>query len=97
MAPSFSPKARARRWEIAGAPARYRIPHRENARAGRANEDLRRASGAAARRRKLRFCRITILVGEPLYFAAADVEGQGREVYPRVSQRVMDAIAALRL
>lgn len=46
---------------------------------------------------RLRFHPITIVVGEPLYFSAADVEGPGREVYPRLSQRVMDAIAALQL
>jgi 1-acyl-sn-glycerol-3-phosphate acyltransferase len=46
---------------------------------------------------RLRFCPITIVVGEPLYFTAADLEGNGREVYPRLSQRVMDAIAALKL
>jgi 1-acyl-sn-glycerol-3-phosphate acyltransferase len=46
---------------------------------------------------RLRFCPITIVVGEPLYFTAADVEGHGREAYPRLSQRVMDAIAALQL
>ena len=46
---------------------------------------------------KLRLCPITIVVGEPLRFTAADVEGHGREVYQRLSQRVMDAIAALKL
>ena len=46
---------------------------------------------------KLRFCPITIVVGEPIRFTAADVEGSGREIYPRLSQRVMDAIAALKL
>ncbi len=46
---------------------------------------------------KLRFCRITIVIGEPLYFTAADLEGNNREVYPRLAQRVMDAIAALHL
>ncbi len=46
---------------------------------------------------RLRFCRITIVVGEPLYFTAADLAGNNREVYPRLSQRVMDAIAALHL
>ncbi len=46
---------------------------------------------------RLRFCPITIVVGEPLRFTAADIEGNGREVYPRLSQRVMDAIAALKL
>jgi 1-acyl-sn-glycerol-3-phosphate acyltransferase len=46
---------------------------------------------------KLRFCRITIAIGEPLRFSAAEVEGYGREVYPRLSQRVMDAIATLKI
>ena len=46
---------------------------------------------------RLRFCSITIVVGEPLRFTAADLEGNGREVYSRLSQRVMDAIAALKL
>jgi 1-acyl-sn-glycerol-3-phosphate acyltransferase len=46
---------------------------------------------------KLRFCPITIVVGEPLWFTAAEIEGHGREVYPRLSQRVLEAIAALRL
>lgn len=46
---------------------------------------------------KLRFCPITIVVGEPLRFTAADVVGHGREVYQHLSQRVMDAIAALKL
>lgn len=46
---------------------------------------------------KLRFCPITIVIGEPLRFTAADVEGHGREVYQRLSQRVMDAIATLKL
>jgi 1-acyl-sn-glycerol-3-phosphate acyltransferase len=46
---------------------------------------------------RLRFCPIVIVVGEPLRFTAAEVEGAGRVVYPRISQRVMDAIAALRL
>jgi 1-acyl-sn-glycerol-3-phosphate acyltransferase len=46
---------------------------------------------------KLRFCRITIAIGEPLRFSAAEVEGYGREVYPRLSQRVRVAIAALKI
>ncbi len=46
---------------------------------------------------KLRFRPITIVVGEPLRFTAAEVEGKGRDVYPLLSQRVMDAIAALKL
>ncbi len=46
---------------------------------------------------RLRFCRITIVVGEPIRFTADDLEGDKREIYPRLSQRVMDAIAALKL
>jgi len=46
---------------------------------------------------RLRFCPITIVVGEPLHFTSADLEGSGREVYSRLSKRVMDSIAALRL
>jgi 1-acyl-sn-glycerol-3-phosphate acyltransferase len=46
---------------------------------------------------KLRFCPITIVVGEPMRFTAADVAGNGRKVYPALSERVMDAIAALKL
>jgi 1-acyl-sn-glycerol-3-phosphate acyltransferase len=46
---------------------------------------------------KLRFCPITIVVGEPLYFSEADLEGDKRDLYPRLSQRVMDAIASLHL
>ncbi len=56
-----------------------------------AHEALPRGGG------KLRFCPITIVVGEPLRFTAADIEGHGREVYPRLAQRVMDAISALQL
>jgi 1-acyl-sn-glycerol-3-phosphate acyltransferase len=41
--------------------------------------------------------RITIVVGEPIFFTQGDVEPGGKEVYQRLSQRVMDAIAALRM
>lgn len=44
---------------------------------------------------RVRFCRITVVVGEPIYFTAADLEGPGRELYSQLSQRVMDAITAL--
>jgi 1-acyl-sn-glycerol-3-phosphate acyltransferase len=40
---------------------------------------------------------ITLVVGEPIHFTAADVQEAGKDVYTRLSQRVMDAIAALRL
>lgn len=56
-----------------------------------AHEALPRGGG------KLRLCPITIVVGEPIRFTAEEVAGNGREVYPRLSQRVMDAIAQLHL
>ncbi len=56
-----------------------------------AHEALPRGGG------RLRFCPITIVVGEPLFFTAADLEGNHREIYSRLSQRVMEAIAALEL
>jgi 1-acyl-sn-glycerol-3-phosphate acyltransferase len=39
--------------------------------------------------------RVTIVVGEPIRFTREDVEAGGKEVYQALSQRVMDAIAAL--
>jgi 1-acyl-sn-glycerol-3-phosphate acyltransferase len=47
--------------------------------------------------RRVRFYPITVVVGEPIYFTAADLQPPGREFYTRLSQRVMDAIAALSL
>jgi 1-acyl-sn-glycerol-3-phosphate acyltransferase len=41
--------------------------------------------------------RITVVVGEPIHFSESDFQSQDREVYARLSQRVMDAIAAIRL
>jgi 1-acyl-sn-glycerol-3-phosphate acyltransferase len=41
--------------------------------------------------------KITIVVGEPIYFSEADLSGGGKDRYMRLSQRVMDAIAALQL
>jgi 1-acyl-sn-glycerol-3-phosphate acyltransferase len=41
--------------------------------------------------------KITIVVGEPIHFSDADFAGGGKDVYGRISQKVMDAIAALRL
>ena len=41
--------------------------------------------------------KITIVVGEPIYFSEADVQGGGRDLYAGLSQRVMDAIASLQL
>src|SRR5712691_3224532 len=46
---------------------------------------------------KIHFWRqISIVVGEPIYFSDADFEGD-RDLYARLSQRVMEAIAALQL
>jgi 1-acyl-sn-glycerol-3-phosphate acyltransferase len=56
-----------------------------------AREALPRGSG------RVRFCPITVVVGEPIYFTAADLRPPGRDLYLRLSQRVMDAIAALSL
>lgn len=41
--------------------------------------------------------RITIVVGEPIQFSDADYEGAGKELYIRLSQKVMDAIASIQL
>jgi 1-acyl-sn-glycerol-3-phosphate acyltransferase len=56
-----------------------------------AHEALPRGGG------KLRLARITVVVGEPIHFTAADLEGPGKDVYARLTKRVMDAIAAIRL
>lgn len=41
--------------------------------------------------------KITIVVGEPIYFSEDDLSGGGKDRYMRLSQRVMDAIAGLQL
>ena len=56
-----------------------------------AHEALPRGGGG------LHFAPITIVVGEPIFFTAADLSPPGKDLYKRLSQRVMDAIAALRL
>ena len=38
---------------------------------------------------------ITIVVGEPIIFTQADLTGEGRELYQRLSERVMQRIAAI--
>lgn len=45
--------------------------------------------------RGLRCTRITVVIGEPLYFTREDVGRGDRETYQRLSDRVMAAIAAL--
>ena len=56
-----------------------------------AREALPRGGG------RLRFVPITILIGEPILFSAADLEPAGKKVYAQLSDRVMKAIAALHL
>jgi 1-acyl-sn-glycerol-3-phosphate acyltransferase len=41
--------------------------------------------------------KITIVVGEPIYFSESDFEGGGKDLYMRLSQRVMDTIGAINL
>src|SRR5262245_46344061 len=55
-----------------------------------AHEALPRGGG-------LRFVPITVVIGEPISFTTADLSPQGKDLYKRLSQRVMDAIAALRM
>jgi len=38
---------------------------------------------------------VTIVVGEPIIFTRADLVGSGRELYQRLSDRVMESIAAI--
>ena len=40
---------------------------------------------------------VTIVIGKPIFFTPADIESQTKNLYARLSQRVMDAIAALDL
>ena len=56
-----------------------------------AREALPRGGGG------LRLARITIVVGEPMHFTAEDLQPAGKALYQRLSERVMTAIAALRL
>ena len=56
-----------------------------------AHEALPRGGGS------LHFVPVTIVVGEPILFTAADLGSRGKDPYGRLSQRVMDAIAALHL
>jgi 1-acyl-sn-glycerol-3-phosphate acyltransferase len=56
-----------------------------------AHEALPRGGGG------LHFVPITIVIGEPIFFTQADLVPPMKDVYSRLSGRVMDAIAALRL
>jgi 1-acyl-sn-glycerol-3-phosphate acyltransferase len=56
-----------------------------------AHEALPRGGGG------LHLVPITIVIGEPIFFTAADLNPPGKDLYSRLSQQVMDAIAVLRL
>ena len=56
-----------------------------------AREALPRGGG------RLRLVPITIVIGEPIFFSAADLQPRGKNLYAGLSARVMKAIAALRL
>jgi len=45
----------------------------------------------------LHFVPITIVIGEPIFFNVTDLAPAGKNLYQRLSERVMAAIAALRL
>jgi 1-acyl-sn-glycerol-3-phosphate acyltransferase len=44
---------------------------------------------------RVRFVPITLVIGEPIFFSAGDMELGGKDLYARLSDRVMKAIAAL--
>jgi 1-acyl-sn-glycerol-3-phosphate acyltransferase len=54
-----------------------------------AHEALPRGGGG------LHFVPITIVIGQPIFFTQGDLVPPGKDLYRRLSQRVMDAIAAL--
>jgi 1-acyl-sn-glycerol-3-phosphate acyltransferase len=54
-----------------------------------AREALPRSGGC------LRFVPITVVIGEPIFFTTADMQPGGKDLYARLSDRVMKAIAAL--
>src|SRR5437773_8521514 len=56
-----------------------------------AHEALPRGGG------RLRCAPITIVIGEPIFFSAADLEAGGKNLYARLGDRVMKAIGALHL
>ncbi len=55
-----------------------------------AHEALPRGGG------RLRLRQLTVVIGEPIHFTAADLEPRSKELYARLSNRVMAAIAELR-
>ena len=55
------------------------------------------AHEALPRGGRLRFTRITVVIGEPIFFVASDLQVGEKNLYARLSQRVMNAIATLHL
>jgi 1-acyl-sn-glycerol-3-phosphate acyltransferase len=47
--------------------------------------------------KSFRASQITVVIGEPIHFTRAEIENPSRENYQLLSNRVMDAIAALRI
>ena len=47
--------------------------------------------------KRLHFTQITVVIGEPLVFSPSDLASATRETYQTLSDRVMEAIAALRI
>jgi 1-acyl-sn-glycerol-3-phosphate acyltransferase len=47
--------------------------------------------------KRMRVTRITVVIGEPLHFSADELSGASRERYQELGDRVMEAIAALRM
>jgi 1-acyl-sn-glycerol-3-phosphate acyltransferase len=47
--------------------------------------------------KRLHFTQITVVIGEPLVFSPNDLASATRETYQTLSDRVMEAIAALRI
>ena len=47
--------------------------------------------------RSLRLTKITVVIGEPLRFSREEVAPAARETYQRIGNRVMEAIAAIKM
>ncbi len=43
----------------------------------------------------MRFTKITVVVGEPIYFTPEELSDNSRETYQRLSDRVMEGISKL--
>lgn len=47
--------------------------------------------------KRMRLTKITVVIGEPIHFTDEDIRSGDRDTYQRLSERVMQAIAALEL